>query len=181
MSRRDDHALGIQFDPILLAIMECDARAQGRGAERFGIAEAAARERRAGGCKRRRRRRSRRLTYLHVNDAPTPLLYARSRRHHIHDHESGHVTAQRRSNQPFRIGHEERTRWITFPKLLPRTLRGVGTGFGKDHAQAKLERDGNSDKRHPTPGGQFAPLSPHLYSQFNAVAPMQHVMAAAST
>ena len=83
----------VERELISVAIVAGDAGAQGRNAERLGIADAAMHERRLRRCDRRCRRRRRRLADLHVHDAGAFGLELRCRRHHVHHHERRHIAA----------------------------------------------------------------------------------------
>ena len=86
---RDDDARRVDGEAIRVSVVPRDARAQGRYAERLGIAKPAGRERgprrRNGGCRRRRGR----LPHFHVDDATAGGLDAGRGRHHVHHHECG--------------------------------------------------------------------------------------------
>ena len=115
---------------MALTIVPCDPRAQRRYAERLGIADAPAGQRRAGRRDRGRRGGRRRLADLQVDDPASGGLDAAGSRHHIHHHERRHIAARRRHNQAFGgFQHHSKTlaRGIAAP---PCPAVAVFGGFG---------------------------------------------------
>ena len=115
----DDDARRVDGEAIRVSVVPRDARAQGRDAERLGIAKPAGRERgprrRNGGCRRRRGR----LPHFHVDDATAGGLDAGRGRHHVHHHECRNIAARRRRHHPScRIQHRVQVLDVTC-KLRP--------------------------------------------------------------
>ena len=95
--RSDAHAVGI-------AIVPGDPLAQGRDAERLGIADAAEIE---SGLRRlpgRARRRRRRLADLHVDDCIAPPLLGRGRAQHVHGKKGRHALHAARDERRTEVG-----------------------------------------------------------------------------
>ncbi len=96
-----DDARGIHSNAVGFVIMSRDARAQGRNAERLGVAEPARRQRVARGRDRACRSRSRRLTDFQMHHLAAGRFDPGGRRHDIHHHERRHLAARRRHDQAF--------------------------------------------------------------------------------